>query len=144
MKKTLKNRNNMKKILIAMSGGVDSSVAALLLKEERLDCAGAMMRLFSAGGGTETGRLEYPDDQDARAVASSLGVPFYVLDFADAFARRVIGRFVSAYQGGATPNPCVDCNRYIKFGRFLDASREMGYDHIATGHYARIERRNGR
>jgi tRNA-specific 2-thiouridylase len=117
-----------------MSGGVDSSVAAFLLRRDGYDCAGAMMGLFGAVEG-----------DDARAVAQTLGIPFHVFDFSEVFAEKVLARFVSAYRGGITPNPCVDCNRFVKFRRFLQQAGEMGFPFIATGHYARVERdANGR
>jgi len=114
-----------------MSGGVDSSAAALLAKREGIDCAGAIIRLHSNAVSGEA---------DARAVAASLGIPFFVFDFSARFAEGVIGRFVSAYREGRTPNPCIDCNKLIKFGLFLDKALEMGMDRVVTGHYARVER----
>ena len=114
-----------------MSGGVDSSVAALLAKSEGLECAGAIIRLHP---NAECG------EPDARAVAASLGIPFFVFDFSDCFTERVIDRFIRAYEEGRTPNPCVACNKHIKFGRFLEKALELGKDCIVTGHYARAER----
>ena len=132
--------------LIAMSGGVDSSVAALLTVEQGLDCIGGMMRLFSnddIGENMENACFSWTDAEDARAVANKLGIPFYVFDFADAFKELVISRFVRAYQNGETPNPCVDCNRYLKFGYFLGQAEEFDKEYIVTGHYARIEADTG-
>ncbi|MCL2343006.1 MAG: tRNA 2-thiouridine(34) synthase MnmA [Firmicutes bacterium] len=114
--------------LVAMSGGVDSSVAAYLTLQKGYACAGAMMRL--CGGET--------DSADARAVAERLGIPFIEFDFTEIFAKAVLGPFAAAYAGGRTPNPCVLCNRFLKFGALLDKAREMGLDAIATGHYARV------
>lgn len=120
-----------KKALIAMSGGVDSSVAALLMKKAGYDCIGAMMRLW---GGTNE-----QDEKDAAAVAERLGIPFYVFDCSDEFQNRVINKFIDTYEKGATPNPCLDCNRIMKFGALYRKARELGCDYIATGHYAVTE-----
>lgn len=120
-----------KKALIAMSGGVDSSVAALLMKKAGYDCIGAMMHLW--GGANEQ------DEKDAAAVAERLGIPFYVFDCSDEFKSRVINKFIDTYENGATPNPCLDCNRYLKFGALCRKARELGCDYIATGHYAVVE-----
>jgi len=117
--------------LVAMSGGVDSAAAALLTKREGLECAGATIRLHANAVSGEA---------DARAAAASIGIPFFVFDFSASFAEGVIERFVSAYREGRTPNPCVDCNKRIKFGRFMEKAREMGKDCIVTGHYAKVER----
>jgi len=116
--------------MIAMSGGVDSTVAALLSVRGGLDCAGAIAKLHTnADNGKE----------DARAAAERLGMPFFVFDFSDDFADLVIERFINAYSEGRTPNPCIDCNRSIKFGKFLEKAMEMGKSCIVTGHYARTE-----
>ncbi|MDR2397675.1 MAG: tRNA 2-thiouridine(34) synthase MnmA [Spirochaetaceae bacterium] len=129
------------KALIAMSGGVDSSVAALLVQKAGLDCIGATLKLFStpeqaAGGHSCCSRA---DVEDARSVAYHLGMPHYVLNFSAAFADQVIRPFVETYEKGATPNPCIDCNRYIKFPQLLRRARELEIDRLVTGHYARIE-----
>ncbi len=130
-----------KKALIAMSGGVDSSVAAALTCEAGYECVGVMMKLFR-GRATEetTGHTccSLDDAEDARQVAYRLGMKFYVSNFADEFAGQVIDRFVAAYESGATPNPCIDCNRYMKFEKLYQRARELGCGTIVTGHYARI------
>ncbi len=115
--------------LIAMSGGVDSSVAAYLTLKENLRCVGATMQLFDKA----------PEDvDDARAVANRLGIPFCVFHFAEAFKTQVMDRFVRCYECGGTPNPCVDCNRHLKFDRLLRQALALGCDCLVTGHYARI------
>ncbi|HUT66968.1 MAG TPA: tRNA 2-thiouridine(34) synthase MnmA [Dehalococcoidales bacterium] len=119
------------KVAIAMSGGVDSSVAAALLKEEGHEVIGATMRLMPQATHAET---------DAANIARRLGIPHHVMDFTDIFARRVIDDFCREYSLGRTPNPCVLCNKYIKFGILWERARELGADLIATGHHARIER----
>ena len=127
--------------LIAMSGGVDSSVAAYLIKQQGFDCVGATMKLFDnadVGIATDKSCCALEDAEDARGVALSLDMPFYVFNFADDFKEQVIGRFVQSYLNGETPNPCIDCNRYLKFGRLLRRAKELGLDKVATGHYARI------
>ena len=124
-----------------MSGGVDSSVAAYLMKRQGFDCTGATMRLLNhedSGISRERGCGSLEDAEDARSVASSLGMPFYVFSFEDDFKEQVISRFAEAYRNGETPNPCIDCNRFIKFGKLLHCAEELNIDHIATGHYARI------
>lgn len=126
-----------------MSGGVDSSVAAYLMKERGFDCIGVTMKLFEnedVGVSRERGCCSADDAEDARSVAYRLGMPFYVFNFAEDFRREVIERFVRAYENGTTPNPCIDCNRFLKFDRLYRRGRELGFDYTATGHYARIER----
>ncbi len=116
--------------MVAMSGGVDSSLTASLLLEAGYDCIGAHMILMENGNAAAA---------DAERVANTLGIPFYTFDYTLEFRDSVIDEFVSAYQCGTTPNPCVLCNRVMKFGMLLDQAREMGCDMIATGHYARVE-----
>ncbi len=136
-----------KKALIAMSGGVDSSVAALLMKEKGYDCVGATMRLFQnedAGISQEKSCCTLDDTEDARSVAYGLGIPYYVFNFTGDFSLQVIGRFISAYENGTTPNPCIDCNRTMKFGKLYQRAKMLGCDYFVTGHYARIEKEQGR
>ena len=128
------------KVLVAMSGGVDSSVAACLLQEQGYACIGVTMRLFeNTTAGIPRGHTccSLDDVEDARAVADTLGIPFYVLNFTEDFHQKVIDKFVRVYQSGGTPNPCIDCNRYLKFDLLLRRARELGCDAIATGHYVR-------
>ena len=137
----------MDKVLIAMSGGVDSSVAAFLMKEQGCQCIGATMKLFhneDIGVKRTKTCCSLEDVEDARSVAFHLGIPYYVFNFSDDFKGQVIDRFIAAYERGATPNPCIDCNRYLKFERLYERARILGCDAIVTGHYARIEQENGR
>ena len=137
----------MDKVLIAMSGGVDSSVAAFLMKEQGCECIGATMKLFhneDIGVSRTKTCCSLEDVEDARLVALRLGIPYYVFNFSDDFKGQVIDRFISSYERGATPNPCIDCNRYLKFERLYERARILGCDAIVTGHYARIEQENGR
>jgi len=132
-----------KRVLVAMSGGVDSSAAALLLQRQGYDCAGAMLRLY-AGETAEGGCCSAADAEDARAAARRLGMNFYVFDETARFARDVMDKFVAEYCAGRTPNPCIDCNRSLKFGALLDRALALGYDYVATGHYARVARDGAR
>jgi tRNA-specific 2-thiouridylase len=125
-------------VLVAMSGGVDSSVAAALLVEQGYDVTGVTLKLW--GGETGSGCCGVDDVEDARRVAAQLDIPHYVFNFADDFDARVVAPYVDAYAGGRTPNPCVECNRTMKFGRLLDRAAAMGFERIATGHHARVER----
>ena len=130
------------KILIAMSGGVDSSVAAKLLCDAGNECIGCTMKLFDncdAGLSRSRTCCSLDDIEDARSVAFSLGMRYYVFNFKDDFREKVIKKFASAYLVGQTPNPCIDCNRYMKFDKLYERARLLGCDKIATGHYARIE-----
>ena len=134
--------NNPNRALIAMSGGVDSSVAAYLMKRAGYDCVGATMRLYENEDviTLRTGTCcSLEDVEDARAVAARLGMPYYVFNFKEDFGRQVMDRFVAAYEGGCTPNPCIDCNRYLKFDRMYRRARELGIGYVVTGHYARIQ-----
>ncbi|MCL1997524.1 MAG: tRNA 2-thiouridine(34) synthase MnmA [Turicibacter sp.] len=136
----------MKKILVAMSGGVDSAVAALLLKEMDLECVGVTMRLFDNAdvGVNQKSCCSLEDAHLAEQAANSLNIPFYVLNMAAEFREQVIERFVASYLRGETPNPCIDCNRYVKFESLFARAMQLGMDFIATGHYASIEEKNGR
>jgi tRNA-specific 2-thiouridylase len=129
------------KAVVAMSGGVDSSVAAALLVEQGYEVTGLFMRSGVEGeaGGVRT-CCSQADAEDARRVAEQIGARFYVLNFADAF-ERLIERFVAEYGRGRTPNPCIECNRDLKFGRLLDYAEGVGAEAVATGHYARVEQR---
>ena len=132
------------RVLVAMSGGVDSSVAAAILRERGCDVVGIAMRLAPEGSTVATGRrgtcCSYDDFEDARRVAERMDFPFYVIDLRAEFASRVIGYFVGEYVDGRTPNPCVMCNRDVKFDRLWKRARAIQADFVATGHYARIER----
>ncbi len=121
-----------KKALIGMSGGVDSSVAAFFMKEAGFSCAGATMQLHSSPCGGEDSVA------DARGVAQRLGIPFHVFDFRKEFDQEVIQSFADCYSRGLTPNPCIQCNRTMKFGLLLEQAEAMGYSHVVTGHYAQI------
>lgn len=133
------NRPPPCRVVVAMSGGVDSSLSAALLVEEGYDVVGVAMRLWEdpAGSGA-SGCCSLDDFLDARQVAAGLGIPFYVMDFRDEFRRGVVDDFVSEYRSGRTPNPCARCNETIKFGTFWQRARALGADRIATGHYARV------
>lgn len=137
----------MKKAIIAMSGGVDSSVAALLTKEMDFECIGATMKLFNnddIGERRENTCCSLEDVEDARSVAASLGMKYYVFDFSDCFKEAVIDRFIDDYENGRTPNPCIDCNRFLKFEKLMRRAEELEFDYVVTGHYARVEKENGR
>ena len=128
--------------LIAMSGGVDSSVAAYLMKQAGYRCMGATMRLYQ---NEDLGQCSFhtccsaKDVEDAADVAFQLDIPFEVINYTDEFREKVIKKFIATYETGGTPNPCIDCNRYMKFDKMLAFAREHGLDYVVTGHYARIE-----
>ncbi|HET9072287.1 MAG TPA: tRNA 2-thiouridine(34) synthase MnmA [Acidimicrobiales bacterium] len=124
------------RVLVAMSGGVDSSVAALLLAEAGHDVVGATMKLWA--GPSDSGCCSVADVDDARAVADRLGLVHHVFNFSADFDARVVDPYVADHAAGRTPNPCVECNRHLKFDRFLRRARQLGFDAIATGHHARV------
>ncbi|MDR2108321.1 MAG: tRNA 2-thiouridine(34) synthase MnmA [Coriobacteriales bacterium] len=139
--------DQQKRALIAMSGGVDSSVAAVLMQRAGYRCTGATMKLLvveqdaplaSRLSPAQSSCCSLEDCEDARAVCALLKIPYYVFDFTAEFRRDVIERFIAAYRQGRTPNPCIDCNRYLKFERLLARALVTGHHCLATGHYARI------
>ena len=131
-----------KTALIAMSGGVDSSVAAQLMLEAGYRCEGCNMRLYQNGPGqvcTQRSCCSKKDMEDAARVCALLDIPFSTVDLTETFRREVIDKFVRVYEAGGTPNPCVDCNRCLKFSALLDVAREKGLWYVVTGHYVRVE-----
>ena len=150
-KLTVKNQaqSNGKRprVVVAMSGGVDSSVAAALLVQKNYEVIGMMMRLWSEPGrglDAPLNRCCTPDQMaDARRVANQLDIPFYVVDVQDYFRRTIVQFFIDEHTRGRTPNPCIECNRQIRFSYLLDRARALGADYLATGHYARVRHKNG-
>ena len=128
------------RILVAMSGGVDSSVVAALLKEQGHEVIGVTMKLWEGPEGEmpETGCCTASDSEDARKVASKLDIPYYVLDYTESFSKNVVDNFIDMYAQGLTPNPCVECNRSVKFDHFLNQAKKLNCEKVATGHYAKI------
>ena len=132
-----------KSVLIGMSGGVDSSVAAALLKEQGYHVIGATMRLWTYSDSCNMkheGCCAESAVEDARRVCDKLGIDFYVMNFKDMFKDKVVDYFVDEYIHGRTPNPCIACNKYLKFDALLKKALAMGIDYVATGHYAKIEK----
>ena len=139
--------DNQKKAIIAMSGGVDSSVAAYLMKQRGYECIGVTMKLYdneNIGINSEKTCCSLDDVEDARSVAFKLNMPYYVFNFKEDFEEKVIAKFIRTYEQGGTPNPCIDCNRYLKFEKLQQRRRELCYDFVVTGHYADIEFKDGR
>src|SRR3954451_23626374 len=130
------------RVLLAMSGGVDSSVAGALLLEQGHEVMGATMKLW--GGESDSGCCSVSDVDDARRVAQQLGIVHHVFAFADDFQRSVVNPYVNAHASGLTPNPCIECNRHLKFDRFMHRAMQLGFDAVATGHHARIVGDGGR
>lgn len=131
-----------KKALVAMSGGVDSSVAAYLMKAQGFDCIGCTMRLYDnedIGISRSHTCCSLDDVEDARTVAYKLGMPYHVFNFVDGFHEKVINKFVQSYETGVTPNPCIDCNRFMKFDDLYRRAKILNCDYVVTGHYAKIE-----
>ena len=129
------------KAVIAMSGGVDSSVTALLMQEAGYNCVGVTMGLFAHDGNElniESTCCSEQDVKDAKACCANLGMEHYTFNFANRFNKEVIARFIKAYANGCTPNPCVDCNRHLKFGELFAKAQELGCNYVATGHYVRV------
>ena len=128
------------RILVAMGGGVDSSVVAGLLKSQGHEVIGVTMKLWEGPNGEmpETGCCTSADSEDARKVAAKLDIPYYVLDYTASFSENVIDNFVDMYAQGLTPNPCVECNRSVKFDHFIDQAKKLNCEKVATGHYAKI------
>ena len=126
------------KVLVAMSGGVDSSVAASILLQSGHEVVGATMKLW--GGKSDTGCCSVSDVEDARRVAAQLGISHHVFNFTEEFDEKVVAPYVSAHANALTPNPCIECNRHIKFDRFFDRAVRLGFEAIATGHHARVRR----
>ena len=135
------------KALIAMSGGVDSAVAAYIMKSRGFECVGCTMKLYDNPDETPENFkscCSADDVADARSVAYKLGIPYYVFNFKDEFREKVIKNFIECYEKGITPNPCIECNRHMKFAKLFERADILSCDHIVTGHYARVEEKEGK
>lgn len=133
------------RVLVAMSGGVDSSMAAALLQDEGHDVTGVHLKMADSPSGVPgKGCCTLDDARDARRVADRLGIPFYVWNFAEAFQARVVDDFVAEYAAGRTPNPCIRCNERVKYAALLERARTAGFDALATGHHVRLRHDQGR
>lgn len=139
----MNNLEKKKRVVIAMSGGVDSSVAAYLLVQQGYEVVGISMRLWSYEKDATHGCCTPEDLLDARRVATQLEIPYYITDFQSTFEDKVVDKFVDGYKAGETPNPCVRCNNDLKFHALLKRANELGADYLATGHYARVVNENG-
>ncbi len=128
-----------KKVLLGMSGGVDSSVSAILLKEQGYEVIGCTMKLWETTDGVESSCCGDQAIYDAKRVCDKLGIPHYTINCQEEFRNKVVDKFIKEYEKAKTPNPCIECNKYLKFGVFYQKAKELGCDFIATGHYARIE-----
>lgn len=141
----MKTSENCGSVLVGMSGGVDSSVAALQLKNKGFSITGVTLKLWcDENSSTERNDGYFKDAEDAKSVCERLKAEHTVFDFTDIFKECVIDKFVNEYKNGNTPNPCIECNKLVKFGAMLSKAESLGYDFIATGHYARISQNNGR
>lgn len=136
-------KKNKQKVMLGMSGGVDSSVAAYLLQQEGYEVIGVTMQIWTDTS-HDDGCCSLSAVEDARRVANKLGIAYYVFNMKEDFQKYVIEYFVKEYESGRTPNPCIACNRYVKFGSLLDKAKSMNIDYVATGHYAIIEKLNDR
>ena len=128
------------KVLLGMSGGVDSSVSAYLLKQQGYEVIGCTMKLWF----DESHNKYVSNINDAKRVANTLDIPFHIFDMQDDFKKYVVNYFISEYEAGRTPNPCVACNRYVKFEGLMGKAKELGIAYIATGHYAKVEKESNR
>jgi tRNA-specific 2-thiouridylase len=144
MQLTNDNQKSNPRVVIAMSGGVDSSVAAALLVEQGYDVVGIMLKLWSDGESNRANRCCTPADTEAaRSIANQLGIPFYLINITDSFKSIVVDYFVNEYAAGRTPNPCLECNRHVRFELLLNKALGLGAQYLATGHYARVRQIDG-